>query len=50
MPGQGSGSGRTGEQEEGEMNREVLEVKPGKGITFEMLIKKYLMKKIQSKK
>jgi hypothetical protein len=33
---QGSGSGWVGEQGEGEWDREFLQEKPGKGITFDM--------------
>jgi hypothetical protein len=40
MPGQGSGSGWVGEQGDGGWDRGVSEGKPGKGITFEMKIKK----------
>ena len=36
MPGSGSGSGWVDEHWEGGQDREFLEVKPGKGITFEM--------------
>jgi hypothetical protein len=36
MPGPGSRSRWFGEQEEGRVEREFLERKPGKGITFEM--------------
>jgi hypothetical protein len=36
MPGPGSGSGWVGEQGEGEGDRGFGEIKPGKGITFEM--------------
>jgi hypothetical protein len=36
MPGQGSRSGRVGEQGEGQWDRGVLEGKQGKGIAFEM--------------
>ena len=39
MPGQGIGSGWVGEQEEGGVRR-FSEGKPGKGIRFEMKIKK----------
>jgi hypothetical protein len=38
MPGPGSESGWVGEQGEGEMR--ASEGKPGKGITFEMKVKK----------
>ena len=46
MPGQGSRSGQLGEQGEGGRDRAVLEGKPGKGATFEMLIKKISNKQI----
>ena len=36
VPGQGSRSGWVGEQGEEVWDREFSEVKPGKGITFEM--------------
>jgi hypothetical protein len=42
MSGQGSRSGWVGEQGEGGWDRGFSEGKPGKGITFEMYIKKYL--------
>jgi hypothetical protein len=46
MPGQGSGSGWISERGRGEgWAREFLEGKPGKGITFEMYIKKIFNKK-----
>jgi hypothetical protein len=40
MSGQGSRSGYVSEQGEGGWNRGFSEGKPGKGITFEMYIKK----------
>ena len=40
MPGQGSRSGWVGEQGEGGEDRGFSEGKLGKGMTFEMLIKK----------
>jgi hypothetical protein len=40
MPGPGSGSGWVGEQGEGGEDREFSKGKLGKGITFEMQIKK----------
>ena len=40
MPGPGSRSGLVGEQGEVGGNRGVLEGEPGKGITFEIYIKK----------
>jgi hypothetical protein len=40
MPGLGIRSGWIGEQEEGREDRGFLEGKLGKGITFEMYIKK----------
>jgi hypothetical protein len=40
IPGSGSESGWGGEQGEGGQDREFSEEKPGKGITFEMYIKK----------
>jgi hypothetical protein len=36
IPGPGSGSGWVGEQGEGRRDREFLEGKPGKRITFRM--------------
>jgi hypothetical protein len=45
MPGPGSRSGWVGEQGEGEVDRGFSERKPGKGITFEMQIKKISNKK-----
>jgi hypothetical protein len=45
MPGPGSRSGWVGEQKERGGNRGFSEGKPGKGITFEMQIKKISNKK-----
>jgi hypothetical protein len=45
MPGQGSRSGWIGDQGEGRWDRGFSEEKPGKGISFEMLIKKISNKK-----
>ena len=45
MPGPGSGSGWVGEQGEGGEDREFSKGKLGKGITFEMQIKKISNKK-----
>ena len=45
MPGPGSRSGWVGEQGEGEEDRGFSERKPGKGITFEMQIKRISNKK-----
>jgi hypothetical protein len=50
MPGQGSRSGWVGEQEEEGWDKRSSEGKPGKGITFEMLIKKISNKKNLIKK
>jgi hypothetical protein len=46
MPGPGSRSGWVGEQGEGRGERGFSERKPGKGITFEMQIKKISNKKL----
>jgi hypothetical protein len=45
MPGPGSRCGWVGEQGERGGDRGVLEEKPGKGVTFEMQIKKISNKK-----
>jgi hypothetical protein len=49
MPGPGSRSGWVGEQGEEGRDRGFSEGKPGKGITFEMQIKKILIKKMTLK-
>jgi hypothetical protein len=47
MPGQGIRGRWVGELEEGVWDRGFLEEKSGKGITFEMQIKKIYNKKLQ---
>jgi hypothetical protein len=50
MPGPGSRSGWVGEQGEGGGHRGFSERKLGKGVAFEMYMKKLSNKKIEKKK